>query len=1086
MKQDRRQRFDALYSRTEHLDHVARQQRVREAYPLLLGFCRSGSEEDDIRLAQLGRDVLVLEAHVIQEMIPTSRLSQLVHLLLGASRRCEFSKFSSLLLIESDCWMSRRRSSAELIGDVYMPTVLHVTKTDSKALQPRLPELYETLSELFRHEGSPRLLRVLRECLTVCLTNKDEEMSVAAYTALTWNFLAQPNLSFFEAKVSEIATSINLSKVASAVLSRPTEDLAAVPTAHSLWLLAHFLDIQGRQHTSLSSLQLRTLFMLLSVASTEITGPSSKGGRQSMPTYVAQQIATLIDKAQISSLLDRFTSDQAGTSEEAFENASLLAGYILTLIRYFPDQSDDIRMRLYLADILTPEGRVPSVSFFWRATSQTRIYACIATDEPSVVNMLQHRKLPGMTSLADTGSLWEREWRTIVLFLELYIFILRLSDDEDFFSGLNPSPLATSKELPSRLRSCSLSQDDLETLTTFLKNLSFNLFYHASRLFAATTGTSQIRDGTDPNTYTKRHSAGTTRTQDIIPGLDFPALRTVASTAMQMLYERDSRRAFLPPEHWLMTNKFDMQSFQNSVTLEEQRRNEMEESGNEQESSEDEDAHGEDGLPTFNWASAARRPNAVQAEKARLRQKRLQRERMLAEVAPKLEILRHMPFVIPFDMRVQIFRQFVFLDKYKRRKGHVDPDQWRMAVHNPLDFTRSAVGRHHATIKRGKLFEDAMNQFYELGEGLKEPIQITFVDKFDQEEAGIDGGGVTKEFLTSVITEAFTGDQRLFVTNEKNLFYPNPSILDQTKEYLRAAEVMEGTEEWQEYIGHLLRSYEFLGRVVGKCMYEGILIDIAFAGFFLLKWSSAGNDSAYRATINDLREMDEELYQGLLRLKNYPGNLSELDLDFTIEDQISMPGEPVRTITRSLIPNGDKVPVTNENRPLYMSYVTRHRLVAQPLLQTRAFLRGLGSIITPSWLSMFNQSELQRLIGGDSTEINVDDLERNTIYSGLYERGDSSSDHPTIQLFWQVMRGLKDSERRDVLKYVTSTPRSPLLGFSQLNPKFSIRDGGTDQDRLPSASTCVNLLKLPQYRTAKVMREKLLYAVTAGAGFDLS
>jgi ubiquitin-protein ligase E3 C len=39
---------------------------------------------------------------------------------------------------------------------------------------------------------------------------------------------------------------------------------------------------------------------------------------------------------------------------------------------------------------------------------------------------------------------------------------------------------------------------------------------------------------------------------------------------------------------------------------------------------------------------------------------------------------------------------------------------------------------------------------------------------------------------------------------------------------------------------------------------------------------------------------------------------------------------------------------------------------------------------------------------------------------------------------------------------------------------------------LPSTSTCVNLLKLPRYTNAKVLREKLLYAINSGAGFDLS
>jgi ubiquitin-protein ligase E3 C len=41
-------------------------------------------------------------------------------------------------------------------------------------------------------------------------------------------------------------------------------------------------------------------------------------------------------------------------------------------------------------------------------------------------------------------------------------------------------------------------------------------------------------------------------------------------------------------------------------------------------------------------------------------------------------------------------------------------------------------------------------------------------------------------------------------------------------------------------------------------------------------------------------------------------------------------------------------------------------------------------------------------------------------------------------------------------------------------------------ERLPTAATCMNLLKLPPYRTAQQIRDKLLYAVQSGAGFELS
>lgn len=73
-----------------------------------------------------------------------------------------------------------------------------------------------------------------------------------------------------------------------------------------------------------------------------------------------------------------------------------------------------------------------------------------------------------------------------------------------------------------------------------------------------------------------------------------------------------------------------------------------------------------------------------------------------------------------------------------------------------------------------------------------------------------------------------------------------------------------------------------------------------------------------------------------------------------------------------------------------------------------------------------------------------------------------------------------------MLKFVTSVSRAPLQGFASLNPAFTIREAGLQEDRLPTASTCVNMLKLPRYRSKSVLKSKLLFAVTAGAGFDLS
>jgi len=329
-----------------------------------------------------------------------------------------------------------------------------------------------------------------------------------------------------------------------------------------------------------------------------------------------------------------------------------------------------------------------------------------------------------------------------------------------------------------------------------------------------------------------------------------------------------------------MTTRFDMEGFIPAVVAEEENRHQVQEADDE-ESSEELEGDNENSDFTDTIIGTRRTQQTRRIDMLKRQQRRASRRKYLEKVTPRLEILQNMPFFIPFATRVQIFREFVTLDQVRRRGGHVDPDNWRMAVMHNSRLQRGIDGRpagqdilerHHAKIRRESVFEDAYEQFYELSEGLKEPIQITFVDKFGTVEAGIDGGGVTKEFLTSVTTEAFSPSNglNLFIENDQNVLYPNPAAVDERKDMLREAGFNEGSAEWNEQIRELLRRYEFLGRIIGKCLYEGILVDIGFAGFFLLKWAltggtgSASRESGYRANLNDLRDLDEALYQGLV------------------------------------------------------------------------------------------------------------------------------------------------------------------------------------------------------------------------------
>lgn len=1096
----RRKAFDDLFAD----EALARQPevRLRRAFPLLLDVFNLSSDDDCQRLIILSQDLLGAE-HLLSN--PSDELRHRLRRLVG------------VLVATLNQKQEPVGQSIILIGLL----VRIVESQPSLALDP-VESYYEILAKLCRQGLGTESIDdgLLQRAITAPLAGEAGVpglVSQMAYRAFVLRFLTEPDLASIEQDPMLVGNRIDLATLSSAVLDSFTTGAAAgVAKENLLWLLAHFIGLQRTQpRASRSNNDVKALYSLLCSLTSTInarlgtspptnisgTGTGSDSEEPQLPTYVAKELLSLVDRKEVSVLLEKFALNYADISSTgAVQDASVLAGYILVLIRCFPNKGDDIRMRLYLADFPCQTGKLPAIKLFWEAAAKTQVFSRIVSNENSTLNFLLQRNYFQSTSTTGSDSTWDSEWRTVLLFLELYVFILRLTDDEDFFNGLtgrNDGKIST-----SRVSVCTLPLQDLKRLSLFIKNLGFTLYYNAAELLRADNTATRIRSMTSQVAVQPTTDSRLRRSEppsfSVISGIDYGEFKKIVSTALRMLYERDSRRSFLPSGHWLMTSRVDMDGFTAAVVMEEQRQHELQEGSSDDEGDDDYDddiemPNAPPSQPSVQTWAGQRRSRHAAVEEYRSRQQKAAHARMRDFLAPKLEVLRNMPFSIPFETRIRIFRDFVHLDKERRRHGHVDPDQWRHHMQsasgfpNPFESNHpgGAISKHHAKISRGSMFEDAFEQFWGLGPGLKEPIQITFVDQFDTVEAGIDGGGVTKEFLISVTTEAFSSKHNLFISTKENALYPNPASLDQLQDSMRRSGLPEGSDEWNLRIRKFLAHYEFLGRIVGKCMYEGILVDIAFAGFFLLKWSAAATDHGYRANINDLREMDEELYQGLLQLKAMD-DVSQLGLDFTVTDQISLPEDKTMTVTRELIGNGKNTTVTNENRPLFISYMARHRLVTQSYQQTQAFLQGLGTIVSPSWLSMFNQTELQWLVGGEQSEIDIDDLRKHTTYNGAYAIGDDGEEHPTVKLFWRTMHEFEDSERRDVLKFVTSTPRAPLLGFSQLLPSFTIRDGGMDLTRLPSASTCVNLMKLPQYQTLEQLKTKLKYAISSNAGFDLS
>ncbi|GLH04043.1 E3 ubiquitin-protein ligase Nedd-4 [Gryllus bimaculatus] len=428
-------------------------------------------------------------------------------------------------------------------------------------------------------------------------------------------------------------------------------------------------------------------------------------------------------------------------------------------------------------------------------------------------------------------------------------------------------------------------------------------------------------------------------------------------------------------------------------------------------------------------------------------------------------LLQKMPHIIPHDERVQLFRKYVANE--------------RMV----LGLTESACASPQSTlitVHRSRIVEDGYRQLALLpSQALKGVIRVRFINEQGLDEAGIDQDGVFKEFLEETIKRVFDPSLNLFrVTSEERL-YPSPTSYMQDNH---------------------LQLFEFVGRMLGKAVYEGIVVDVPFASFFLSQLLGQQHQALY-SSMDELPSLDRELYRSLTFIKHHQGNISELDLTFTVDEDCLG-----KLVTHELIPGGKAVPVTNENRINYIHLMAHFRMHTQIKDQTAAFIRGFRSIINPDWLSLFSTPELQRLISGDNVPLDLRDLRKHTQYYGGFH-----DSHRVVCWLWDILdKDFNDEERRLFLKFVTSCSKPPLLGFAHLEPPFSIRcvEVGDDEDtgdtigsvirgfftirkkdpqnRLPTSSTCFNLLKLPNYQKKSTLREKLKYAVSSNTGFELS
>ena len=101
--------------------------------------------------------------------------------------------------------------------------------------------------------------------------------------------------------------------------------------------------------------------------------------------------------------------------------------------------------------------------------------------------------------------------------------------------------------------------------------------------------------------------------------------------------------------------------------------------------------------------------------------------------------------------------------------------------------------------------------------------------------------------------------------------------------------------------------FKFFGQIVGKAMFEGCLLKCTFTKTFLNRLAKKSNQ------LDDLKEIDKQVYDNLMYVKYYDGNIDDLCLVMAYTDSGLGHNKVI-----NLVPNGSEIPVTNENKMQYI------------------------------------------------------------------------------------------------------------------------------------------------------------------------
>lgn len=486
------------------------------------------------------------------------------------------------------------------------------------------------------------------------------------------------------------------------------------------------------------------------------------------------------------------------------------------------------------------------------------------------------------------------------------------------------------------------------------------------------------------------------------------------------------------------------------------------------------------------------------------------------------DLAREFPFLFPFETR-HLFLQstaFGYARSMMRWQNSQSEDSRRDQRRDDRPFL-GRLQRQKVRISRSRILESAMKVMELYGSS----PSILEVEYFEEVGTGL---GPTLEFYSTVSKEFSKKKLKIWRENESNEddefafgkhgLFPAPMSDEQA-----ASEA--GKKQ--------LQLFKTLGKFVARSMLDSRIIDINFNPTFF----RVGTTSV-PPTLGTVRTVDQDLANSLLLLKRFVNAKKKISEDaslsaddkaraiqniqvdgVSVEDlglDFTLPGYP----SIELIPNGSNIAVTIDNVDVYVDRVIDMTLGSGVRRQIEAFRAGFSQVFPYSALRTFTPNELVMLFGQVEEDWSIESrcccqcvsspqLTGVALMDSIKADHGFNMDSKSVRNLLQIMSELNHQQRRDFLQFVTGSPKLPIggtirsvmrivflancgAGFKSLTPMFTVVCRPSEppyksDDYLPSVMTCVNYLKLPDYSSLEVLRERLIMAIQEGQGaFHLS